>query len=87
MILDALRQSFSSPPEPVQQPARSSPLNIPGVFLGSQLGNPPEMDAESDQHPMCSYTEYDPQTGETYGCCLPAHTGKVKHQRGVRIDG
>ena len=31
---------------------------------------------------MCSYTEYDTDTGEVYGCRLPAHGPKVKHQRG-----
>ena len=32
--------------------------------------------------PMCKYTEYDPETGEMYGCRLPEHGPKVKHQRG-----
>ena len=45
----------------------------------------PEPDDESmDEGVMCSYTEYDPETGETYRCGLKAHTGKVKHTRGCR---
>lgn len=34
---------------------------------------------------MCGYTEYDQDTGETYGCSLPAHSPKVKHRRGPTI--
>ena len=35
--------------------------------------------------PMCDYTEYDPESGETYQCGLRQHTFKVKHTRGARI--
>ena len=35
----------------------------------------------------CAYTEYDQDTGETYGCALKAHSGKVKHVRGGRVHG
>ena len=33
----------------------------------------------------CKYTEYDTETGETYGCRLAAHSGKIKHQRGPAL--
>ncbi len=33
---------------------------------------------------MCTYKEYDSDLGEWYGCRLPAHSPKVKHQRGPR---
>jgi hypothetical protein len=35
--------------------------------------------------PMCTYTEYDPESGETYGCRLREHGPKVKHQRGEKL--
>jgi len=52
---------------------------------------PPEQCAKcrkrgwNDAARMCPYTEYDPESGETYRCSLPEHDGKVKHQRGERI--
>lgn len=41
-------------------------------------------DAEPERE-ACSYREYDPDTGETYGCSLPAHGPKVKHVRGAKL--
>ena len=35
--------------------------------------------------PMCAYTEYDPESGETYQCGLRQHSFKVKHTRGSRV--
>jgi hypothetical protein len=37
-----------------------------------------------EQQPMCTYTEYDTETGETYGCNLPPGH-KSKHRRGAMI--
>jgi hypothetical protein len=34
---------------------------------------------------MCPYTEYDPESGETYRCARGAHGPKVKHTRGERV--
>jgi hypothetical protein len=34
---------------------------------------------------MCSYTEYDPETGETYRCGRTHHGLKVKHTRGEKL--
>ena len=36
------------------------------------------------EEPMCRYTEYDQETGETYGCSLPLGH-KFKHQRGKQL--
>jgi hypothetical protein len=33
---------------------------------------------------LCSYTEYDTETGETYRCGRTPHGPKVKHTRGER---
>lgn len=33
----------------------------------------------------CPYTEYDRDTGETYGCALNAHGPKIKHVRGPAL--
>jgi len=34
---------------------------------------------------MCSYREYDPDTGETYACGLREHLPKVRHTRGAVV--
>lgn len=69
---------------------RSTP--IPGVsrgFAGLEAANttlPISTTTAADSDlPMCSYIEYDPDTGETYGCTLHQHPSKVKHQRGSAI--
>lgn len=38
------------------------------------------------ERPMCSYKEYDQDTGETYACALRQHPGKIKHQRGQVVS-
>ncbi len=40
---------------------------------------------DSPEQVPCKYTEYDTETGETYGCRLAAHSGKIKHQRGPAL--
>lgn len=40
---------------------------------------------EEEERVMCPYTEYDSETGETYGCRLPEHSVKIKHQRGSAL--
>ena len=47
------------------------------------LAQHPEV--ETDSMEMCSYTEYDPETGETYRCGRPVHGPKVKHTRGEKL--
>ena len=47
------------------------------------LNEPVEHD--EPQLPMCTYTEYDTDTGETYACGRQQHSWKVKHTRGARI--
>jgi hypothetical protein len=44
-----------------------------------------EVASETPAPPMCSYREWDEVAGEFYGCRLPAHSSKVKHQRGVKL--
>ena len=50
----------------------------------------PEIDEDDlpepePEWPMCSYREYDSESGETYGCRLREHGPKVKHQRGEKL--
>lgn len=40
---------------------------------------------ESSDRQPCQYTEWDPDTGETYRCGLSAHPPKVKHTRGPKV--
>lgn len=40
---------------------------------------------EEEERVMCPYTEYDSETGEMYGCRLPEHSVKIKHQRGPAL--
>ena len=51
---------------------------IPDVVLSMSL------DGDSSLV-MCSYTEYDGESGETYRCGLAEHPPKVKHTRGERV--
>ena len=90
VLVEAIERGWDeavSQPEPTaHRPA--SPLSIPGVFLGSQLTSQTapvyEPEPEPLEMPMCSYTEYDPETGETYRCGLAVHGPKVKHTRGEK---
>jgi hypothetical protein len=44
------------------------------------------LEISGDKEPLtCPYTEYDPETGETYGCLLAEHSLKIKHRRGPAI--
>ena len=45
-------------------------------------GQVPAEEPEPDLVEMCSYREWDGDAGEWFGCRLPAHGPKVKHQRG-----
>ena len=60
-----------------------------------RFGNIPVMDGKSEKHMgeeidrthelMCSYTEYDPETGETYRCGREVHGPKVNHTKGKKL--
>lgn len=50
-----------------------------------EFESPPDPTKELDVVEMCSYTEYDPEDGETYRCMLPVHSRKVKCVRGDRV--
>ncbi len=46
------------------------------------------MKAEDEPEPElkpCPYKEYDGESGEWYGCRLPAHGPKIKHVRGGKL--
>lgn len=59
-----------------------SPLTIPGVKLGSELAIP---DEEEESALMCSYREYDTDTGETMACRKAEHSPKVKHGNWMKV--
>lgn len=63
-------------------PMPESPKTSMEVLRAICAGKAPE-DTISTLVEMCSYTEYDMESGETYGCRLPAHSPKIKHQRGT----
>ncbi len=42
-------------------------------------------DAPEPEVQECPYTEYDQESGETYGCGLKVHSAKVKHVRGRKL--
>jgi hypothetical protein len=50
--------------------------------IGFGVKKPVESAAPEKQ---CSYTEFVPETGETYRCALPEHGRKVRHQIGDRV--
>lgn len=61
---------------------KPAPLSIPGVKLGSEL----KQEAAPQVFPgnLCTYTEYDQQVGETFGCRLElGHRGS--HKRGPQL--
>ncbi len=41
--------------------------------------------SETEEELMCSYKEYDGESGEWYGCSLKAHSSKVRHVRGGKL--
>ena len=76
------------------QAAPASPTDLMarlGLTTASRMHEPhaapvlTPVDDEEPVLPMCAYTEYDPESGETYQCGLREHTFKVKHTRGARI--
>lgn len=46
----------------------------------------PEPDAGEATERMCTYTEYDTDTGETHRCSLPEHSPKRSHSMGIRVE-
>ena len=71
------------------QPLAQAPPVSPASLMASlravvaHLEQPVEDDEPT--LPMCAYTEYEPESGETYQCGLRQHSFKVKHTRGARI--
>ncbi len=76
--LDGLAVSFLRPSEEVTVGLHP----LPAVRDELDGGDGPDAEPEREG---CSYREYDPDTGETYGCALTAHGPKVKHVRGAKV--
>jgi hypothetical protein len=90
VLLEAIERGWDeadSQPASVAVGPSPIPLNIPGIFPGSQLGKPLPAAAEEAplELPMCHYSEWDSQTGESYACGLRIHSNKIRHTRGQVI--
>ena len=48
-------------------------------------GELPVPPSEPSVSVMCTYTEYDGETGETYACGRFMHSSKIKHTRGAKV--
>lgn len=67
-------------------PVRREPKDVPRPKAPPPPPAAPIVEAEAqEERLMCSYREYDPDTGETYACGLREHPGKVKHTRGSAV--
>lgn len=76
--LNGLAVSFlRSTPEPAER-LRQVPT-MRGELVG---GHGPD---EEPTREACTYREYDPESGEWYGCALSAHGPKVRHVRGGKV--
>jgi hypothetical protein len=60
------------------------PQRVPQVESVRPIAVLSESATVENDGPMCTYTEYDGATGETYGCSLPAGH-RFKHQRGRQL--
>jgi hypothetical protein len=76
--LNGVAVSFLRPAEVAEGRLREVPA-VRGELVG---GNGPDEESISE---ACPYREYDPDTGETYGCALAVHGPKVKHVRGAKL--
>lgn len=57
--------------------AHDSPLG--GIEARGRVEVKPEENPFDQEITMCSYTEYDGESGETMACGKPEHSPKVKH--------
>lgn len=89
VIQPVIRSDMATPQSPLERA-----LAIPGVRRGyygdhgsddilPREDDPP--DPERDPLKMCTYIEYDTDTGDSYRCSLPAHGAMVKHRRGDKV--
>lgn len=78
---EAPRPQAAPPP-----PAAAAQMNDAMARFMAKLPAAPIVEAEAqEERSMCSYREYDPETGETYACGLREHPGKVRHTRGAAV--
>jgi hypothetical protein len=75
-----------------QRRVESSGVRMPDVEARDDHGKDFAATSGKDWKPtspvdgvMCSYREYDPDTGETYACGLREHLPKVRHTRGAVV--
>jgi hypothetical protein len=68
-----------------EQACVSGPANPASAGNIKSPNGPREQPGFDAKAVMCPYTEYDPETGETYGCLLAEHSLKIKHRRGPAI--
>lgn len=64
---------------------------IPGLKVAAKLDEPAvvpltQHESAPEQQSMCTYQEYDQESGETMACGLRAHSGKVKHGAWHRVS-
>lgn len=79
---DAISQKPELIPEPNAKPSLSDLRNLVAGIDSKYEESP--MFGEPAQ-PMCAYTEYDTETGETYRCGRTVHGPKIKHTRGEKV--
>ena len=90
IIIGACWARLDCPTPDTPQRASKSPdrqslaalLATGAVSLGMPSAEPIETEPEQ---PPCPYREFEPESGEWYGCALRAHGPKVKHQRGAKL--
>ena len=68
--------------EPQPAPPKISMDELRSICAGNVHQQESPIESEIS---MCSYTEYDTDTGETYRCRLPVHGPKIKHRRGAAL--
>jgi len=71
--------------EQVAAPAKPSMEYLRAICAGKLPGPDLEPEPEPAQVRMCTYKEYDSETGEWYGCALPEHGPKTRHRRGPAL--
>jgi hypothetical protein len=85
VVIAACWQSLEGAPQPAEHPVPASQLPArPAINMDAlRVICAGQSEAEEPEPvEMCPYREWDGEVGEWFGCRLPAHGPKVKHQRG-----